>query len=57
MQITWRDNYKRFGDMLDIDLENNPDLALESETATQIIFEGMILGGFTGRALKHYFKE
>lgn len=57
VQITWRDNYKRFGDLLDIDLENNPDLALESETATQILFEGMIRGGFTGRALKHYFRD
>ncbi len=56
VQITWKDNYARFGDLLGIDLVNNPDQALDADTASHIIFEGMVRGMFTGRALKHYFK-
>lgn len=56
VQITWKDNYSRFGDLLDIDMVNDPDQALDVETASRIIFEGMTRGMFTGRGLKHYFK-
>lgn len=57
VQLTWADNYRRFGDRLDIDLLNEPDRAMEPEIATRIIFEGMIYGMFTGRKLRRYFKE
>lgn len=39
--ITHKPNYKRYGDRLHIDLENNPDLALKKENS------GRILGAFT----------
>lgn len=57
VQLTWADNYKRFGERLDIDLLNEPDRAMEPQIATRIIFEGMIFGMFTGRKLRRYFKE
>lgn len=48
VQLTWEANYKKFGDLLGIDLVGNPDMALEKETAFKIMCLGMIDGLFTG---------
>lgn len=53
-QITWWDNYKKFGELLGIPLEQNPDLALEWPVALDIMFLGMRDGLFTGKAMKDY---
>lgn len=45
VQITWPDNYKQFG------VYDDPDTALEWETALRILFEGMLHGKFTGKSL------
>ena len=50
-QITWLDNYKKMGDLLGLDLANNPDLALVPENSAAIMIEGMLLGSFTGLSL------
>lgn len=60
VQLTWLDNYKRMGDILGLDLVNNPDLALDLNVSTRILFEGMARGlsgkgDFTGKALEDYF--
>lgn len=57
VQVTWKTNYLRFSELLGIDLLNQPELALEQAVATSILFEGMINGLFTGKALRHYFRE
>lgn len=57
VQLTWKANYKRMGDLLKIDLVNNPALAMVLKYAVPILFEGMIKGLFTGKALKHYFTD
>lgn len=49
VQITGKDNYTKFG------LAKNPDKALELPTAIRILFDGMLLGKFTGRKLGDYF--
>lgn len=41
VQLTWKNNYKSFGDCLGLDLVNNPQLANDPETAWQILVEGM----------------
>jgi len=41
VQLTWKSNYKAFGDVLGIDLVSNPHLANEPETAWLILEEGM----------------
>lgn len=51
VQITHDYNYKRLGDLLGIDLLNNPHWALHPQTAMAILFEGMVRGLFTGRSL------
>lgn len=54
-QLTWGYNYRKMGELLGIDLYDNPDLALDCKVATDIMFEGMIRGIFTGRKLSDYF--
>jgi putative chitinase len=55
VQLTGRSNYSDWGRRLNVDLVGNPELALRLDVATAVIFEGMILGTFTGRKLADYF--
>lgn len=48
VQITWEDNYKRFG-------LKRPEQALEWPKSLDIMFVGMTTGAFTGKSLKQYF--
>ena len=50
-QITWKENYERFGKLLNLDLVNEPDLALRPEVASKILVLGMRDGLFTGVSL------
>jgi hypothetical protein len=47
VQLTWKRNYESMGDILNVDLVNNPEQALDLKTATQVLFEGMLRGTFT----------
>lgn len=60
VQLTWAENYKRMGEILDIPLYENPDLALDKFFSAAILIEGMIRGksnrgDFTGKTLDDYF--
>jgi putative chitinase len=55
VQITGRRNMALAGQLLDIDLIGNPDLALEPRFAAPILYAGMTDGWFTGRKLSDYF--
>lgn len=57
IQITWKDNYQRMGELLGVDLVNNPDLALNAEIAAKICVIGMMRGLFTGMGLSNYFHK
>lgn len=48
VQITGRDNYRKFG------IEDNPDKALQPECAAHIMIQGMEKGAFTGKSLRDY---
>ena len=56
-QITWKDNYKRFGDLLKIDLLTKPELALDPDVSWRITELGMTKGLFTGKKLDDYFNN
>lgn len=49
VQLTWRNNYRRAGQRLSLDMEGNPDLALKADVAAKILREGMTGGWFTGK--------
>lgn len=55
VQLTWERNYRVMGGKLGVDLVNNPDLALDLNIAVQVMFDGMMLGLFTGKRLSQYF--
>jgi hypothetical protein len=55
VQLTWKDNYRKMGDLLGVDLVRHPELALDFAISLQIIYTGMIRGLFTGKALSRYF--
>ncbi len=54
VQLTWEANYKKFGELLGIDLIDEPDLALAPQYAAKILVLGMRDGLFTGHKLDSY---
>lgn len=56
-QVTGRNNYKKFGKLLSIRLEENPDLALQPDIALRILVVGMKDGLFTGKKLSNYITK
>ncbi|HEX8429074.1 hypothetical protein [Hymenobacter sp.] len=54
VQLTGRANYRQFGHRLSLDLEENPELALDPAVSYRIASLGMRQGLFTGKALGHY---
>ena len=54
VQITWKENYEKFGKLLGVDLVQHPDLALYPEYAAFILVYGMKHGIFTGKKLDDY---
>ncbi len=57
VQITGFVNYKKFSDMLGIDLNNTPDLAKDTKVGAKILVMGMVEGLFTGRKLSGYINS
>lgn len=60
VQLTWNYNYKIMEKLLKVPLYNSPELALNHDIATRILFEGMLKaeskkGDFTGVSLEDFF--
>ena len=51
VQITWKKNYEKFG------IADEPEKALEPETAYEIATKGMLEGLFTGHKLSEFIKD
>lgn len=56
VQLTWKDNYAAQEAKLGVPLVADPDLALKSEIAIQVLVGGMMAGDFNGHGhgLPHY---
>lgn len=57
VQLTWKSNYQRFGEILGIDLVKNMELANDPETAWKILEIGMTKGLYTGKKLSSYLND
>lgn len=60
VQLTGRGNYSKMTELLnaeDVDLVEEPDLALDSEISAHILAIGMEQGVFTNHALSDYFNH
>lgn len=60
VQITWIENYRELGRILNLPLVDEPDMALIVPVAVGILYEGMTTalsakGDFTGRDLSQFF--
>lgn len=57
VQLTWEDNYRKYANILNIDLVGKPDLAMEPQTALFILVHGFKTGAFTGKKITEYINE
>lgn len=58
VQLTWKENYKKQGDLLGADFVNDPDLVMEAMYAFPIMHGGMVRGDFRkGHTLSRYFND
>lgn len=55
VQLTWKNNYRRAGDEIGVDLVKNPELAMDPTIAATILFCGMKDGWFSGKKFSDYF--
>lgn len=54
VQLTWKCNYKKAAEKLNVNLVDSPDLALQPEYAGLILRHGMEEGWFSGKTLADY---
>jgi predicted chitinase len=55
VQLTWYENYEKFGKLLGLDLLNEPELLLTYDVSIKVLFLGMKNGLFTGHKLGEFF--
>ena len=54
VQLTWKLNYEKYGQLTGMDLVKSPDSALDPGVSLFILVHGFKTGGFTGRKLEDY---
>jgi hypothetical protein len=54
VQLTWKNNYQKYSQILEVDMVNNPDLAMDHNIALFILVHGFKTGTFTGRKITDY---
>lgn len=57
VQITWSTNYRKYSELIGIDLVKEPDLTLVPEISMYILLHGCKAGEFTGRKLEDYIDK
>lgn len=54
VQLTWKNNYQKYSDLLGVDMVKNPDRALDSNIALFVLVHGFKTGTFTTRKITDY---
>lgn len=57
IQITWKENYRRFGRLFQLPFVEYPDMVMHPAYGARIAVHGMVRGMFTGKALDDYITE
>ena len=57
VQLTWKTNYQKYSNILDIDLVNKPDLAMEPKASAFTLVHGFKTGSFTGRNILEFINQ
>lgn len=58
VQLTWKDNYERFSELLGVDLVKNPELLItDLALSADVLVIGMMKGEFTGKSLHKYINK
>lgn len=57
IQLTWKSNYQKFGQLVGVDLVHSPERANELAIAVKIAIIGMKTGGFTGVGLDRFINQ
>ncbi|NQW50383.1 MAG: peptidoglycan-binding protein [Rhodospirillales bacterium] len=57
VQLTWKNNYKTYSDLIGRDMVSDPDIALEPAVSLFVLVHGFKTGAFTGRAITQYISE
>jgi predicted chitinase len=57
VQLTWKNNYEKYSSMLDIDMVNEPDIAMQHNVALFVLVHGFKTGTFTGRKITDFIDE
>lgn len=57
VQLTWKRNYEMYRDILDVDMVNKPDLALDARVSLFVICHGFKTGTFTTRKLVEFVND
>lgn len=54
VQLTWKNNYEKYSNLLDVDMVTEPDIAMQPEISLFILVHGFKTGTFTGRKISDY---
>ncbi|HYI00977.1 peptidoglycan-binding protein [Hyalangium sp.] len=54
VQLTWKENYAKYGKLLGLELVTSPDLTLRPDVSLYVLVHGMKTGSFTGKKLSDY---
>ena len=57
VQLTWKENYRKYSQIMQLDLVNEPDLALEPQNALFILVHGFKTGAFTGKKITDFINS
>jgi len=54
VQLTWEKNYKKYSEILGVDMITEPDIAMQPKVALFVLVHGFKTGTFTGRKITDY---
>jgi predicted chitinase len=57
VQLTWKNNYQSYGDILDLPMVSTPSIALDPQVALFVLVHGFKVGTFTGRKITDFIDE